>query len=1090
MKNNVLSKILISVVMVGVFLLPFGSNLGYSNGHLTLADTVNKAYASYVSEFTPVPQLTIGTPGANSIDATITISVTTTGIVKNGKELATAHITGLDPTSKQPVIVMDTPGLGYKSNPSMIITGGTCSKIGTAVPTKYNQDGGITEITASGWTCTVAPNKIEIASSGSMYSSYGSYDYLEGNGIDPTKGIFLDLLNKSAGTTTSLSLSVLGKPLDITQATNTLNVKIGSDYLSPKTDYNIKLRIEEDNSTSTYYYPSTDGSASKGIDFTTPAKDSTTPDTVATTTTSSTANGAGAIDFQCGIGSYFLGIGSGTISGCIASLFYIVFQVTALVMKVAAYFLDFMIYYSTNSSSYKNDFIQNGWGAIRDVTNILFIVGLLYIAIETILGLAHSKKIIGFLIIAALLVNFSLFFTEVVIDASNILAKVFYNGMTSKDNAGNVVTGDAGQKSISMGLVDKFNPQNLISNKTYHADNGVIIFILVTSILIGITIYTAYMFFTVGLLFVGRVVMLWVSMIFAPLAFASFGLPFNIPKLGFKDWWKELSKNAFLAPIFVFFLYIIVMFAGFLSTIVEKTGGDSTDISQKIMFVLIPFFILYVFIMKAKEIAIEYSGELGAQLSKAGQSIASTVVGGAVVGGLGLAAAGGRATIGKLGSKLAKSDLVKDNYAKGGLGGWAARRAYGVGKKAETSSFDVRGIKAVGGALAGAGMTGGVLAGALAAQQGGIAKSRADKMEKRKKIAQSLAVGPDEKENLELRAAESQHQELLANGSAHEIGELDKQIKVLSERSSTASRDSKLASSRGPNGEEGGATNPATGNTFADDAKIARDNLADKNGERLAIKNASTFLTSKGELIDHTTNTSNKDFSETAGPGIANTYNAATYAAGNTKIAVAEKQVLEETTNLTTKQAEEKTKKDDYDKATAAFYANTNPANIPALQKAKDDAKVAHEAAIKASTDAAAKKAAATTARDTLTDTSNTSKEAMDARAEHKTAKENLTKAKDIKDKYEAKEASKEGLTGNSINHLEDKIIPDAHHHVDMKTKGRQREFADYIESSGNLWTNGIFSLGQHSVAGAHQSAHEIRMGAKLDSGHGGKGEH
>ena len=108
---------------------------------------------------------------------------------------------------------------------------------------------------------------------------------------------------------------------------------------------------------------------------------------------------------------------------------------SAIVVKFAGGILDFFVYYSTNSSSYTNEFVSQAWGAVRDIANIFFIITLLYIAIKTILGLnvTDNKRLVGAVIIVALIINFSLFTTKVVIDTSNILAKVFYNNITSKD---------------------------------------------------------------------------------------------------------------------------------------------------------------------------------------------------------------------------------------------------------------------------------------------------------------------------------------------------------------------------------------------------------------------------------------------------------------------------------------------------------------------------------------------------------------------------------------------------------------------------------------------------------------------------------
>jgi hypothetical protein len=428
--------------------------------------------------------------------------------------------------------------------------------------------------------------------------------------------------------------------------------------------------------------------------------------------------------FDCGITSL------DKVLGCVAGISYSLWEVSAQIATLAGKILDFFVYYSTNSDAYKSGFVTKGWGAIRDVANIFFIIALLYIAIKTILNLnvTNNKKLIGTIVIVALLINFSLFFTQVIIDGSNILAKIFYNNINSKDPGGQPASGSEGEKSISVGLIKGYNPQRIISKQNeYDASRATFIFI--TLLLIAITLYTAFIFFTVSLLFVGRVISLWISMIFSPVAFASYTLPFDIPGLGHKTWWSELLKNAFLAPIFVFFLYIIIMFTGFLGEIVKYdiSGGSSWDVRMlKLMSVIIPFIIIAGLLMKAKKLAVEYSGEIGKGISTFGK-----VVGGAA---LGLATGGvamlGRRVIGGGGSYIANKLASRAESA-----GMAktALRLRDFSKFAQKSSFDVRGIKVAGKNL---GSATGLKVGE--AQKGGWAEMKKKQDERRTKRAEEL----------------------------------------------------------------------------------------------------------------------------------------------------------------------------------------------------------------------------------------------------------------------------------------------------------------------------------------------------------------
>lgn len=513
-------------------------------------------------------------------------------------------------------------------------------------------------------------------------------------------------------------------------------------------------------------------------------------------------NNQAAFDFQCDITSF-------SISGCFAQLLVIIWEVTALIAKLAAGFLDFFVYYSTDSSSYTSSFVTKGWGVVRDISNIFFILALLYIAIKTILSLntTDNKKLISYIVVIALLINFSLFFTQIIIDSSNILAKVFYNNITSVDSNGSVMDpGDGGEKSISVGLVEKFNPQKLVNQEFYNQSRGTFMFLTLLSI--AITLYAAWIFFTVALLFVGRVISLWLAMIFSPVAFASYTVPFDIPGFGHKQWWDELLKNAFLAPIFIFFLYLIIMF---LDVGMKLTYGDVVDTStgagimKSAMQVVIPFVMLFILLMKAKEMAVKFSGEMGAAILKAGAMIGGAAVG-VAAGGLAVA---GRATIGRAGNALANSERFKKWESEGKFGAATIRN---IGKASAKGSMDVRGMKIAGKDLASTGLKVNTFG---KTQEGGFEKIRADKTEKRTKRAEELKVGKDSKENKKKMKIESAIK-LLQNEAAQSLQAIDKKEEI----AKAALSDLKLQ------------------NRGSDDAEFQKHSkdLSDAKEERKAIK--------------------------------------------------------------------------------------------------------------------------------------------------------------------------------------------------------------------------------------------------------------
>ena len=125
---------------------------------------------------------------------------------------------------------------------------------------------------------------------------------------------------------------------------------------------------------------------------------------------------------DCGLS--FSGIGR-----CVLMIFYYVaMALPSLLLWASAQFFNAMISLGIDSKLTSDSTLFPKLGSRSRSFQYIFILVLLYVAIQTILGLSHeTKTVIINVIIMALLINFSMFFTKVVIDSSNILALVFYN---------------------------------------------------------------------------------------------------------------------------------------------------------------------------------------------------------------------------------------------------------------------------------------------------------------------------------------------------------------------------------------------------------------------------------------------------------------------------------------------------------------------------------------------------------------------------------------------------------------------------------------------------------------------------------------
>lgn len=429
---------------------------------------------------------------------------------------------------------------------------------------------------------------------------------------------------------------------------------------------------------------------------------------------------AGALDPDESMPRCWLGVSDGiSMSGCFAQLLYYVLYVpTSWLFMVAGMLFDFTFDYSIQSSSYDNSsqFVQKAWALVRDLCNIAFIVMMMYIAIGTLLetGGVDWKKMIIPIIIAAVTINFSFFLTRIIIDTGNVTARLFYNSDTI---AITKIDRSTGERTVAHGMseviVSGFDPQRIVlegKDKLYddvnsknagrnEASSGGDLdnttFILITICAVILNVIGAGIFFKIGILFVGRVIGLWVQTITSPLAFVSNILPkgWKMGGISFDSWLKETFKIAMMAPIFMVFMYLILLFVQIGAPLLKESGESNTS---WILGVVMPFIFIIVMLGKAKDTAVSLAGSVAKEL--AGKiTQAAGVVGGVALG----AATGGAALIGRntlgaaatsgTGAKLAERLAAAE--AKGGISGKFAKLGLKTFDKAKDGSFDVRNTK-------------------------------------------------------------------------------------------------------------------------------------------------------------------------------------------------------------------------------------------------------------------------------------------------------------------------------------------------------------------------------------------------------------
>jgi len=377
------------------------------------------------------------------------------------------------------------------------------------------------------------------------------------------------------------------------------------------------------------------------------------------------------------------------------------------VLRISGILFNYIMNYTVNFSQLVEEtaVVSIGWEILRNLSNMVFIFIILAISIATILGIQSygAKRLLTKVILVALLINFSLFTTKIIIDAANIFTVNFYNATIKNAGVepGSVDEWDRGITAIFAGALnlhtiykaDELKGDNKYGGVALETTN-ILIVSLMGSVLL---IITAFVFFAASVLLTVRLITLMFLMILSPLAFLGMILPATS---GYsKEWWDNLFKQAFFAPIFMMFIYIVASaisspaFKTAIGNPAKATGTGFANVASGGGQILILFnFILIIGLMLASLISASKMGasgaggmmKMGKDLNKWGQGKIKAGAGAATFG------VGGRlsrATIGRGFNKMAESNWMQNRAAQGGAGSRLALKTLrGVGD----SSFDVR----------------------------------------------------------------------------------------------------------------------------------------------------------------------------------------------------------------------------------------------------------------------------------------------------------------------------------------------------------------------------------------------------------------
>lgn len=417
-----------------------------------------------------------------------------------------------------------------------------------------------------------------------------------------------------------------------------------------------------------------------------------------------------------GIGSSVWTYFTNALGDIFASILYIVLTIIAFILYIAGTLLDFVLKYTIidlklNLESLTG--INIAWKVIKDLMNIAFIFILIYKGIELIIGVGSKESIKNFisaLVIAALLVNFSLFFTRVLIDASNIVTLGFYKTIVESSGGSIPITLPTGQTALNitgisvpfmtnLGLTTFWGTDGFDAVRTSVGGN----WNMVLTPLIGIFLFliTAMVFVAVAAIFIIRYIVLIILLILSPIAYMGSALPF-LGKYS-KDWWSTFSGQLLFGPLYMIMTWIVLTLmstSGFISanraTWGQLVNGEqiaaNLPYQQSPIGLVFNFAILIGLIVASLVVSKRYASQGSKQLSKF-TDMASDKAGSAVFGGTAWI---GRRTLGYAGSGIASSADLQSEASRSRKGVWdsvagaTARTVLYSARTARDATYDGR----------------------------------------------------------------------------------------------------------------------------------------------------------------------------------------------------------------------------------------------------------------------------------------------------------------------------------------------------------------------------------------------------------------
>ncbi len=277
-----------------------------------------------------------------------------------------------------------------------------------------------------------------------------------------------------------------------------------------------------------------------------------------------------------------LGIGdiaSNVVGWIVYVITYIISAIFGFLVSILVYIISFILQISVNVVN--SPAVQSGESVTLAIANLGFVLAIIIIALATILRQETYgvKQILWKLVVAAILVNFSLPIAGVIIGFSNSFSTYFMKALPGGGGAAGFADALAGAFSPHRPFLDIQLDPNATATSV-GVDAGATLASIVTPLyglvfalaMLTVTIITLA---TLVAMLLIRYITLSILLILMPLVWLLWIFPAFSSH--FSKWWSEFLRWTFFAPIVIFFLYLSISTASLMSAANKTASGTGAS---------------------------------------------------------------------------------------------------------------------------------------------------------------------------------------------------------------------------------------------------------------------------------------------------------------------------------------------------------------------------------------------------------------------------------------------------------------------------------------------------------------------------------